>query len=94
MFWLLITLGSLLEVVGDLFFRKQTYFIGSLFYGIGTIFWALSLRYETLSKAIILFSVCNVLVVAFAGLLIFKENLSLTQWVGVSLGLGCLAILS
>lgn len=93
-FWLFISLGSLFEVVGDVYFRKQSYLTGTILYGLGTVLWAISLRYETLSRAVMLFGVFNALAAAVAGIVIFNESLTAIQWVGVGLGLGCLAILS
>jgi len=93
-FWLFISLGSFFEVLGDIYFRKQSYLAGIILYGLGTLLWALSLRYETLSKAVILFGVLNTLAAVLAGRMVFNESLTAFQWVGVGLGLGCLAILS
>jgi len=94
MFWILISTGALFEVIGDVYFRKQTYILGTLFYGLGTALWAVSLRFETLSKAVILFGVLNALAASIAGIVLFHETLTPTQWLGVCLGLGCLATLS
>lgn len=94
MTWILLLLGAILEVLGDVFFKKQSYILGAIFYGLGTLAWVFSLRYQTLSKAIVLFGVLNVLMATYAGCVVFKEAMTPLHWIGVALGLGCLAILS
>lgn len=93
-FFILLTVGILLEVLGDIFFKKWAIqskivmlIIGALLYFTGTIFWAFSLRYETLSKAGIIFMLANIILIALAGILIFKENLSLINKIGIALGI-------
>jgi len=93
-FFALILLAVLLEVVADILFKKWSInnknlllIIGLLIYFAGTIFWAFSLKYEYISKAIVLFTVLNLIIIVLAGMLIFKENLSLTNKIGILLGI-------
>src|SRR3990167_3449873 len=93
-FFGLVILAVALEVAGDIFFKKWAIeskgvllYIGLLIYFIGTIFWAISLRYEYLSKAISVFTVLNLVIVVLVGVLYFKEDLSLINKVGIGLGI-------
>ena len=93
-FFGLIALAVALEVVGDVFFKKWSIdnknillYVGLLIYFISTIFWAISLKYEYLSKAISVFTVLNLVIVVLVGVLYFKEDLSLINKVGIGLGI-------
>jgi len=93
-FFGLVILAVALEVAGDIFFKKWAIeskgvllYIGLLIYFIGTIFWAISLRYEYLSKAISVFTVLNLVIVSVVGILYFKEDLSLINKIGIGFGI-------
>jgi len=93
-FFSILIVAILLEVAGDVFFKKWSLssrnvmlVIGAILYFAGSIFWAISLRYETLSKAGSIFMILNVILIVLAGLFIFKEDLSLTNRIGVLLGI-------
>jgi multidrug transporter EmrE-like cation transporter len=93
-FFGLIALAIAFEVVGDILFKKWStdskhilLYVGLLIYFIGTIFWAISLKYEYLSKAISVFTVLNLIIVVLVGVLYFKEDLSLINKVGIGLGI-------
>ncbi len=93
-FFCLIALAVALEVIGDIFFKKWSIdnrnvllYVGLLIYFIGTVFWAISLKYEYLSKAITVFTVLNLVIVALVGVLYFKEDLSLINKIGIGLGI-------
>ncbi|PIN94416.1 hypothetical protein COU53_03620 [Candidatus Pacearchaeota archaeon CG10_big_fil_rev_8_21_14_0_10_30_48] len=93
-FFLLIILAVALEVIGDIFFKKWAIdnknillYLGLSIYLIGTIFWAISLKYEYLSKAISIFTILNLIVVVLVGVIYFKENLSLINKIGMGLGI-------
>ena len=90
----MVILAVALEVAGDIFFKKWAIeskgvllYIGLLIYFIGTIFWAISLRYEYLSKAISVFTVLNLVIVSVVGILYFKEDLSLINKIGIGFGI-------
>ncbi len=92
-FFGLIGIAVALEVVADIFFKKwalenrnMLLFIGLVFYFVGTVFWAFSLRLEFLSKAISIFTVLNLIMVVLVGVLVFKEDLSLINKIGIGLG--------
>ena len=92
-FFALVILAVALEVIGDIFFKKWSIehknilvYVGLGIYFIGTIFWAISLKYEFISKAISVFAVLNLVIVALVGVLIFKEDISLINKIGIGLG--------
>ena len=93
-FFLLIIVAGSLEIAGDIFFKKWSLggrsfllIVGLMIYFIGSIFWAVSLKYEYLSKAISVFTVLNLLIVSLVGILYFKEDLSFINKIGISLGI-------
>ena len=93
-FLLIIFAAVALEVVADILFKKwslgdnRAFLIAGLaLYAIGTAAWAYSLKFEILAKAISVFTILNLVAVALAGLIIFKEHLSLTNKIGFLLGL-------
>lgn len=93
-FFGLIALAVVLEVIGDIFFKKWAIdsrsillYAGLLIYFVGTIFWAVSLKYEYLSKAISVFTVLNLIIIVLVGVLYFKEDLSLINKIGIGLGI-------
>lgn len=93
-FFGLIALAVSLEVIGDVLFKKWAVdgksillYAGLLIYFIGTIFWAVSLKYEYLSKAISVFTVLNLIIIVLVGVLYFKEDLSLINKIGIGLGI-------
>jgi multidrug transporter EmrE-like cation transporter len=92
-FLALIAIAVALEVFGDFLFKKWSLgnestllYIGLTTYFVGSIFWAFSLRYEYLSKAISAFTILNLLIVALVGVMYFKEDLSLINKVGMAIG--------
>src|SRR3990172_11908044 len=92
--FLLILLAVSLEIIADIIFKKWSIdnknlllYIGLLIYFIGTIFWAFSLKYEYLSRAISVFTVLNLVIVVLVGVLYFKEDLSLINKIGIGLGI-------
>lgn len=93
-FFALLLTAVALEVIGDVFFKKWALenknallVLGLIIYFIGTIFWAISLKYEFLSKAISVFTILNLIIVVAVGVIMFKENLSLINKIGVGLGI-------
>jgi len=94
LFFGLITLSVFFEVAGDIFFKKWSIdnknillYLGLIIYFIGTVFWAISLKYEHLSKAIPVFTVLNLVLAVLVGAFYFKENLSLVSKIGIGLGI-------
>lgn len=81
------------EVLGDIFLKRWSIenknvvlAIGLAIYFVGTIFWAWSLKYELLSRAISIFTVVNLMAVVLVGVLVFNEQLTLQQKFGIALG--------
>jgi multidrug transporter EmrE-like cation transporter len=100
-YFLFIILAAVaLEVVADILFKKWSMngraillAVGIGLYIIGTVAWAFSLKFELLTKAISIFTILNLITVALAGLIIFKENLSLTNKIGFVLGLVAIVLI-
>jgi len=93
-FFGLIALAVFLEVVGDILFKKWSIdgrnillIAGLAIYFAGTAFWAISLKYEYLSKAISIFTVLNLIAIVLAGVFIFEEKLSLINRIGIAAGI-------
>lgn len=100
--WLYMLLGAavLLEVTGDLLFRKWgienrwPVFAASLVvYNLGAVAWGFSLRHIQVSTGIVLIGVLNVVLVALGGVVLFQERLSTGQIFGIVLGIGSLVLL-
>lgn len=94
LFWAFTLLAAGLEIAGDIFFKKWTIenkpvliWVGLAIYSIGALFWALSLKYEMLSKAISVFTILNLVIVVLVGVIFFKENISLVSKIGIVLGI-------
>lgn len=93
-FFGLIGLAVVLEVISDILFKKWAIdgknillYLGLLIYCAGTIFWAVSLKHEYLSKAVSVFTILNLIIVVIVGVLYFQENLSLANKIGIGLGI-------
>ena len=93
-FFALIALAVVLEVGGDILFKKWSLegkniilITGLIIYFIGTAFWAVSLKYEFLSKAVSVFTILNLIIIALVGVLYFKEDLSMINKFGIGLGI-------
>ena len=94
LFWIFTLLGVSLEITGDVFFKTWVVgnkpllmWVGFVIYAIGALFWALSLRYEMLSKAISIFTILNLVIVVLIGVIFFKENISIISKIGIVLGI-------
>ncbi|OIO80883.1 hypothetical protein AUJ84_02290 [Candidatus Pacearchaeota archaeon CG1_02_32_132] len=99
-FLILIALAVVLEVTGDIYFKKYSIenknvllFIGLIVYFLGSIFWAISLKYELLSKSITLFTILNLIIVLAVGVLIFNEQISDINKIGIVLGIISVALM-
>ena len=87
-----------LEIIADFFFKSwanQNKFsliaLGLALYFIGTIFWAYSLKFESLSKAILFFTVINLIVISLMGMILFHEKLN--AWNQLGLGVGVASVI-
>lgn len=99
-FFGLIAIAVAFEIVADVLFRKWAIEnrvlllgVGLALYFIGTLFWAFSLKYEVLSKSIVIFTLINLIVGVGVGLFYFKEELSLVQKFGVGFGMVSVALI-
>lgn len=98
LFFAFIGIGVSLEILGDTLFKEWVIknkniflLIGVFFYLVATFFWAMSLRYEFLSKAVCIYTLINMIAVVLVGVMFFKENLTLLNKLGI--GLGALSII-
>ena len=81
------------EIIADIILKywsinPKTIFVvcGIIVYTIGTTMFAYSLRFGDLSKMGTIFTVVNLIVVVLIGLLLFKEQVSLINMIGIFLG--------
>ncbi len=100
LFWIFTILGVSLEITGDVFFKKWVLsdkplllWVGFGIYTVGTLFWALSLKHEMLSKAVSLFTILNLIIVVIVGVVFFKEEISVTSKLGILLGIISVALI-
>lgn len=89
----LILISVMFEVGGDIFFKLFSvdnkysfFFIGLGIYIIGGIFWAVSLKYDFISRAASIFTLLNLLILVAVGVMFFNEQLNLANKIGVMLG--------
>lgn len=94
LFWIFTLLGASMEIAGDVFFKKWAtenrplmIGVGFILYAIGALFWAFSLKYEMLTKAISIFTILNLVIIALIGTIFFKENISVVSKIGIVLGI-------
>ena len=91
---ILILIAVVFEVGADILFKewslqhKQLLFYSGLgVYFVGTVFWAYSLKFDYLSKAITVFTVLNLIAVILVGVFFFHESLSNLNKLGIVLGI-------
>jgi multidrug transporter EmrE-like cation transporter len=101
MLYALLLIAVLLEVTGDLLFRKwgidnrwPVFVLAIVVYNIGAVAWGYSLQFMQVSTGIIVLGVLNVVLVVIGGVVFFREQLSTLQVIGVVLGLASLILLS
>lgn len=99
-FYVLLAVAVLLESSADMLFRKSgissnmpLYLFGLAVYVIGGACWGLSLQYREVSRGIIVFAMLNIIVVTVAGVLLFDEQLTLTNKLGILAGLCSVALI-
>lgn len=99
-FLVLVIVAVAIETGADVLFKLSSnngksllLWLGVGLYTIGTIIWAVSLRHELLSKAIVVFAILNIIAVILVGVLFFKEDLSLFAKIGIGLGVISLVLL-
>ena len=100
-FYILVSLTTIFEVLGDFLFKKwvlvdQKWFliVGIVAYLISTVIWAFSLKTESLSKAIAIFTVLSIIIVDLMGVYVFKEHLSTLNVTGIALGVVSIILVS
>ena len=100
LFIFLVIIVAALEVVGDILFKEWTIknntwllVSGVIFYMIATTFWAFSLKYQGLAKAVVIFGVLTVIIGVLVGVFLYKEELTTLNIIGIILGLACITLL-
>jgi len=100
LFLALVIVASLFEAFGDILLKQwsllhsKLYFVmGIVVYVIAIVFWAVALKYETLSRAIVVATLINVVVVLLFGVLILRENISSVNKLGILLGFVAIVLL-
>jgi multidrug transporter EmrE-like cation transporter len=94
-YFLFFILGAvMLEALADVLFKywslngKSVLFgAGLVFYTIGTLIWAYSIKLDYLARAISVFTVLNMVAIVLVAFVLFKEELSLVNKLGVALGI-------
>lgn len=96
----LIIAVTLFEIIGDILFKEwsihnKTFVLvcGIFFYMLATLFWAFSLKYQTLSKAMVIFAVLTLVVGVLVGTLFYKEELSAVNITGIVIGIASIILL-
>jgi multidrug transporter EmrE-like cation transporter len=99
-FYALLVVAVVLESSADMLFRKSglssntpLFLFALAVYVIGGACWGLSLQYREVSKGIMVFAMLNIMVVTVAGVLLFDEQLTLTNKLGILAGLGSVALI-
>lgn len=99
-FTLIIIVVAIFEVIGDILFKEWTIknntwllISGIIFYMLATTFWAFSLKYQELAKAVVIFGVLTVIIGVLVGVFLYKEKLTSLNILGVTLGLACIILL-
>lgn len=98
--FILVPIVAILETSADILFKewsiKNNYWLlaySIALYGLATLAWAFSLKYQTLSKAIMIFSVITIICVVLTGVFFYNEELSFLAKVGVVLGIVSIVLL-
>lgn len=101
---LTIVLLASIGVLGDYFIKlsgsemrhiNYTYFlIGMIIYALTAFGWFYAMRHVKLSTLGIFYSITTVVLLVFVGVVLFKENLSIYEIIGVILGIISIIILA
>lgn len=99
-FLILIAVVTIFEVAGDILFKEWSIhnknyllIIGIFLYMCATTFWAFTLKYQDLSMAVVIFGVLTVVVGALVGVLLYHEQLSTLNYIGIVFGIICIILL-
>ncbi len=97
----LISTVALIDIIGDYIAKswavnsKVSYFIvGFVLFSIANFLWIFSMKYELLSKIMIFYSMIGVVAGFLVGLIVFKENLNLYNWLGFILAIVSLVLVN
>jgi multidrug transporter EmrE-like cation transporter len=100
-FYILIIGVTVFEILADFLFKKWTLMNNRLFlafgilsYLVSTVIWAFSLREESLSKAIAMFTILSLILIVLMGVFVFNEHLSGWNILGIALGVVSIILIS
>lgn len=101
LFFILVFVAALFEAIGDAVLKQWAIKSGKLLFGVGfgvyllaIIVWAVTLKYEYLSKAISIVTILNLIIVILIGIFLFKEKLTLINTIGLGLGVVSVVLMS
>ncbi len=99
-FIIFLTFTILVDTFSDILFKKWAVsqdklmlIAGLISIVITGILWSFSLKYEFLSKSVVIYNVANLILAVTAGMVLFKEELSTTNLIGVALGIVSIVLL-
>lgn len=89
------------EIIADIFVKEHsirkttmTFIVALFFYVIANVCWLISMRYTSkLAIGANIFSVCTGLIAALIGVVLYKEELTHTNYIGILLGFLSLVLL-
>jgi multidrug transporter EmrE-like cation transporter len=94
LFLVLIIIAVTFESLADVSFKlsyvqdkNMWLWSGLVLYTISTIIWALSLKYEFLSKAVAIYTILNLIAVILIGVFFFDESMSTISKIGLGMGI-------
>ncbi len=97
----LLSLTIVADTASDIFLKKwamsgikSSILLGLLLLCITGVLWGISLKYAPLSKSVVVYNVANVILAVIAGIVIFKENLTVINVFGILFGILSIVLLS
>lgn len=97
--WVWILFATGLEVWGDYYLKRWSLsgavrdaVLGFSIYSIGTLGWGFLLKFESLQRAILLFTMANLVAVLLVGHFGFGERMQVREWVAAALALVVVAL--
>jgi multidrug transporter EmrE-like cation transporter len=97
---ILLFIGGVILTLGDILMKKWVvtnkylfYFIGLAVYLVGLNFLAQSFKFKNIAVASVIFVIFNVVTLSLVSWFYFKETLSFTQIIGITLGIASIVVL-
>jgi multidrug transporter EmrE-like cation transporter len=83
---ILITISGILEGLGSIFYKNNSFIIGFILFLISIITWNFALKNNLIISSCFIAKIIELSIVSLAGVFIFKENLNTFQILGIILG--------